>query len=140
MTRTVRSAIRAVSAVLRWRPAGRTTPSRWPNGGTSADLDERQAVAADPRHPRRRCRADEPFSDAVRDALLSALFHAGSDFVLIALPDVFGWRDRINTPAIVNDANWTWRLPWEVERLMTEPLAVGRAEFLGMLSGRRLRR
>jgi 4-alpha-glucanotransferase len=76
----------------------------------------------------------------VRDALLSALFHASSDFVLIALPDVFGWRDRINTPAVVSDANWTWRLPWEVERLMTEPLAVERAEFLSMLSERRLRR
>ena len=106
----------------------------------SADLDERQAVAAIPDIRDAGVQADEPFSDRVRDALLSALFHASSDFVLIALPDVFGWRDRINTPAVVSDANWTWRLPWEVERLMTEPLAVERAEFLSMLSERRLRR
>ena len=105
-----------------------------------ADLDDRQAVAAIPDIRDAGVQADEPFSERVRDALLSALFHASSDFVLIALPDVFGWRDRINTPAVVSDANWTWRLPWEVERLMTEPLAVGRSEFLSLLSGRRLRR
>jgi len=105
-----------------------------------ADLDERQAVAAIPDIRDAGVQADEPFSERVRDALLSALFHASSDFVLIALPDVFGWRDRINTPAVVSDANWTWRLPWEVERLMTEPLAVGRSGFLGLLAARRLRR
>ena len=63
-----------------------------------ADLDERQAVAAIPDIRDAGVQADEPFSERVRDALLSALFHASSDFVLIALPDVFGWRDRINTP------------------------------------------
>ena len=31
--------------------------------------------------------------------------------------DVFGWRDRINTPAVVDEANWTWRLPWPVDKL-----------------------
>ena len=83
-----------------------------------------------------------PFSGRTRDALLSALFHAGSDFALIALPDVFGWRDRINTPSVVSDDNWTWRLPWPVEQLMSDPAASERATFLRALgeeSGRRPR-
>jgi 4-alpha-glucanotransferase len=50
------------------------------------------------------------------------------------LQDVFGWRDRINTPALVSDDNWSWRLPWPVEDLLTEPPAVERAEFLNRLS------
>ena len=37
--------------------------------------------------------------------------------MLVALPDIFGWRDRINVPSSVNDENWTWRLPWPVETL-----------------------
>ena len=97
-----------------------------------ADPDERRAVAALP--DVRGIDVAAPFSDRTRDALLAALFHAGSDFTLIALPDVFGWRERINTPSIVGDENWTWRLPWGVERLMQEPAAVERAAFLRELS------
>ena len=41
-----------------------------------------------------------------------------------AVQDVFGWRDRINQPATVSDANWTWRLPWPSDRLSTEPEAM----------------
>ena len=76
----------------------------------------------------------ESFSDRVRDALLAALFHAGSDFALVALPDIFGWRDRINTPSSVNDENWTWRLPWPVEALSTGVEGTTRASFLRHLA------
>ena len=88
-----------------------------------ADLDERRAVAgAAGRRATRACRADAPFSDATRDALLAALFRAGSDFAAhLPMQDVFGWRDRINTPSLVSDENWTWRLPWPVERSDAEP-------------------
>jgi hypothetical protein len=43
---------------------------------------------------------------------------------------VFGWRDRINTPATVGDHNWTWRLPWSVNEWMTGAEPVERAAFL----------
>jgi 4-alpha-glucanotransferase len=43
---------------------------------------------------------------------------------------VFGWPDRINTPATVTDDNWTWRLPWPVDRLNEEPEAMSRAKVL----------
>ena len=76
----------------------------------------------------------DPFSDRIRDALLSTLFHAGSDFTLVALPDIFGWRDRINVPSSVDDENWTWRLPWPVEMLTTSPEGTTRAAFLRTLA------
>lgn len=79
------------------------------------------------------CAADEPFSDRVRDALLRALFDARSSLRLVPVQDIFGWKDRINTPAVVDDVNWTWRLPWPVEDLLSEPAATERAEFLRTL-------
>jgi 4-alpha-glucanotransferase len=53
----------------------------------------------------------------VRDVLLEALFAAGSDLLLIPVQDVFGWRDRINEPSTVSEANWAFRLPWPCDRL-----------------------
>ena len=44
--------------------------------------------------------ADEP---AVRDVLLEVLYASGSGLLLLPVQDVFGWRDRINEPATVND-------------------------------------
>ena len=51
-------------------------------------------------------------SPAVREALLEVLFASGADLLILPVQDVFGWRDRIDQPATVNDLNWTWRLPW----------------------------
>jgi 4-alpha-glucanotransferase len=109
------------------------TLAEWWDGAGEA---ERRAVTALPDLRDARIQPDTPFSDMVRDALLSALFHAASDFALIAMPDVFGWRHRINTPNLVNDDNWTWRLPWPVEALMSDPSALERARFLRELAGR----
>src|SRR5262249_35396665 len=58
-----------------------------------------------------------PYMPEVRDALLEALFASGSNLVLLPVQDVFGWRDRINEPAVVSRRNWTFRLPWTVDRL-----------------------
>jgi 4-alpha-glucanotransferase len=74
--------------------------------------------------------ADAPYSDALRDALLTALFGSGSDFLLLPVQDIFGWRDRVNTPAVVNEENWSWRLPMLVEALLTDATAGERAQFL----------
>jgi 4-alpha-glucanotransferase len=57
------------------------------------------------------------YSPALRDVLLETLAASGSDLTLIPVQDVFGWRDRINVPATVNGSNWTFRLPWSVDRL-----------------------
>lgn len=101
---------------------------------TQAEEEER-AMAADLPHLRAAgIQPDEPFSDRVRDALLASLFGAGSDLLLLPVQDVFGWRDRINVPAVVDDSNWSWRLPWPADRLKDEPQAGERAAFLRRLS------
>ena len=78
--------------------------------------------------------ATAPFDAATRDALLRVLFSARSNFVIIPIQDVFGWRDRVNVPAVVNDENWTWRLPWPIDDLASQPEAQERAAFLRNLS------
>ena len=63
------------------------------------------------------------YSPAIRDVLVEALLASGSDLTLLPVQDVFGWRDRINEPATVTDENWTFRLPWPVDRLDEVPEA-----------------
>jgi 4-alpha-glucanotransferase len=86
---------------------------------TQASDVERSAVAALPSVLRVTNGRALPasFDPIVRDALLAVLFASGSNLLLCPLPDVFGWRDRINEPATVADSNWTFRLPWPSDRL-----------------------
>jgi 4-alpha-glucanotransferase len=67
---------------------------------------------------------------AQREAVLQSLLAAGSALALIPLQDIFGWTDRINTPAVVDDINWTWRLPWPVEAWLQEREPASRADQL----------
>jgi 4-alpha-glucanotransferase len=101
-----------------------------------ADADERRAAAEIPALTQAGIDSSTGYSDALRDALLEALFASGSDILLVPIQDVFGWRDRVNTPASVNDDNWTWRLPWTIGQLADEPLARDRAAFLRALAER----
>ena len=58
-----------------------------------------------------------PFVPAVRDVFLELLFASTSNILLLPVQDVFGWRDRINEPATVGEANWSYRLPWPADAL-----------------------
>jgi 4-alpha-glucanotransferase len=98
----------------------------WDNAG----VEERHLCAAIPGLRESGCDPDAPFGPRTRDALLRALFRARSHFVIVPFPDLFGWRDRVNIPAVVDDQNWTWRLPWPVEELDVRPETQERAEFL----------
>lgn len=71
----------------------------------SADDEARQAARA-------------AFTRPLNDALVRALFFSGSRLTILPLQDVFGWPDRINTPATVSDDNWAWRVPWTVDALL----------------------
>ncbi len=73
---------------------------------------------------------DRPYAPDVRDALIEALFASGSNLLLCPVQDAFGWRDRINDPAQVSGANWTFRLPWLCDRLDDVPEARERQERL----------
>ena len=66
----------------------------------------------------------------VRDGILARVYHAGSNLVLLPIQDAFGWRDRINQPATVNDTNWTYTLPWPVDQLAAQPDALECADRL----------
>jgi 4-alpha-glucanotransferase len=70
------------------------------------------------------------YTPAVRDVLLEALFASPSALLLLPVQDAFGWRDRVNEPATVNDENWTYRLPWPVDALDEIPEARERRDQL----------
>jgi 4-alpha-glucanotransferase len=87
---------------------------------------ERQMIGALPTIQRitdGRGLADRPYDPDVRDVLNEALFASGSNLLLLPVQDVFGWRDRINEPALVSDTNWTFRLPWPCDRMDEQPEA-----------------
>jgi 4-alpha-glucanotransferase len=107
------------------------TLAEWWDG---ADWEERNLCSEIPGLREAGCSPDRPFDDRIRDALLQALFSAGSDIVILPFQDLFGWRDRLNVPAVVSDENWTWRLPWPVDDLMHLPEARERALFLSTLA------
>lgn len=54
---------------------------------------------------------------AVHDALIDGLYAARSDTALVLFQDVYGGRERINTPATVGPDNWGYRMRWLVEEL-----------------------
>ena len=80
---------------------------------------------------------DEPapvWSHGLRDRLLHAAYRTGSNELFLPLQDVFGWADRINVPGTVGSHNWTWCLPWSLDRLADGPEAGERAAFLSALA------
>jgi 4-alpha-glucanotransferase len=102
----------------------------------AADADERVRAVKLEALVEAAITADETYSPRLRDALLKALFAAASDLILLPLQDIFGWTDRINTPAVVASHNWTWRLPWPVDTMRDDSDAMERAEFLERLGSR----
>jgi 4-alpha-glucanotransferase len=104
----------------------------------TAPLDERDRLIAMPSVQRhlspltlpRDLRAADTMPRELIDAVLQALLDAGSRLTIIPVQDIFGWRDRINTPAVVDETNWTWRLPWPVDKLGHISEAAMRARHL----------
>jgi 4-alpha-glucanotransferase len=92
-----------------------------------------------------RASVPEGASDAERSlALLGDLYGSSSDLALVLAQELLGERGRLNTPATVNDGNWTWRLPRPVEDLAADPAVAARMaavrariESSGRLPGRR---
>lgn len=102
-----------------------------------APSEERAAVLAIPfirdrltEDDRARAAAMPVLEHAMRETLLEVLFASGAGMLILPIQDVFGWRDRINEPATVGTDNWTWRLPWPSDRLVTDPEALAVASQL----------
>jgi 4-alpha-glucanotransferase len=96
----------------------------------NADPGERREFLKLPQLASLGVSADAGFTPGFRDAILDALFHSGSNYLILPVGDVFGWADRINTPAVIADHNWRWRLPWQVDTLHRQDEARERATFL----------
>jgi 4-alpha-glucanotransferase len=90
-----------------------------PSVGERLSADDRARAVSQP-----------TLSPEVRAVLLDALCASGSDLLILPIQDAFGWRARINRPATVSSENWTWRLPWPSDRLLSEPEALGVAAKL----------
>ncbi len=101
-----------------------------------ADGEERRRIVELPALAEAAIAPDEIYSPRLRDALLLTMFGSGSELVLVPLQDVFGWSDRINTPAVVAERNWTWKVPWPVDAMRNDREAASRAEFLERLGQR----
>ena len=99
-----------------------------------ADSDERRAALTVAATAWRDQQLPETGGDtlppAVRDALLETMFASGSDLLTLPFQDVFGWPNRINVPALIDDSNWTWRLPWPVDEFDAQPEAAARQRVL----------
>jgi 4-alpha-glucanotransferase len=59
-------------------------------------------------------------SRPLRHAILERLYRSRSRYVVLPIQDLFGWRERINTPATTTADNWAFRLPLPLERFATD--------------------
>jgi 4-alpha-glucanotransferase len=89
-----------------------------------SDTGERAAMLALPLLRARGLDPGEPWSDRVRDALLDLIRTTSSAELFMPAQDLFGWRERINTPGTTGAHNWTWRLPWPIDRAPAPPSSV----------------
>ncbi|MGE5186037.1 MAG: 4-alpha-glucanotransferase [Acidobacteriota bacterium] len=56
-------------------------------------------------------------------AMLAEIFASRAENVSIFFADLFGFTERFNSPGVIDDANWTLRLPHDFERLHADRLA-----------------
>jgi 4-alpha-glucanotransferase len=74
--------------------------------------------------------------DGAIDAIISTLYTAPSRIAIAPVQDLFGWDARINTPGTVNEANWKWRLPFNLDRLPADSEVVRRSATLRRIASR----
>jgi 4-alpha-glucanotransferase len=71
-----------------------------------------------------------PLDDAALDAIIGSLYASPARLVVLPIQDLFGWSDQINHPGLVSDANWSYRLPFELEDRAKLPKIKSRIEKL----------
>jgi 4-alpha-glucanotransferase len=77
-----------------------------------------------------------PLWTALHGALLRRLYEAGSALTVLPIQDLFGWRERINTPATVGRRNWGYRLPAKTSELDQLPGVRGQLEMIREMTNR----
>jgi 4-alpha-glucanotransferase len=76
------------------------------------------------------------FDAVVHQALLEALYGAGSQYTILSIQDAFGTKERINLPGTEGPQNWTYRLPLTTAELLRDPRGL---EALDRIAGCALR-
>ena len=61
----------------------------------------------------------------VTQAMLADLFVGPARQVMVFVADVFGTLEVYNRPGVVDDVNWTWRVPEDFRRMYREGVARG---------------
>ncbi|HKV54918.1 MAG TPA: 4-alpha-glucanotransferase [Candidatus Binataceae bacterium] len=87
----------------------------------SIDTDERRRFAEDLHIADRLDCGRTPLNEASLDAIIEALYASPARFAVTPIQDLYGWDARINYPGSVSAANWTWRLPFDLEQRAEQP-------------------
>jgi 4-alpha-glucanotransferase len=74
-------------------------------------------------------------------SILARLYASPSRLVILPMQDLFGWRERVNTPATIDSGNWCYRLPFSTAELAARSALAAESEQLRALidASRRLR-
>jgi len=97
------------------------------------DMDERQTIVRSLDLAAAGLQAPDtatPWSVELHLALLRRLYESGSVLTILPIQDLFGWTERINTPATVDESNWTYRLPVPTHGLDDDATIRSRMEAL----------
>jgi 4-alpha-glucanotransferase len=139
----------------RWKEPGQpfSDPAGWPavsvaTTGThdtesvadwfeSLAAPDREALLRIPALAPLRERATAAYDDHARDVMLSMVYGAGSDLLLLPFQDSLGTRDRVNVPGTVTGDNWTYRMPMDLTALWADARTRDRLEALAARSGRK---
>lgn len=60
------------------------------------------------------------YDDRVKWQLLDALMKSGARYSALLINDIIDSKERINLPGTVGSHNWTYRVPWDFERIPSE--------------------
>ncbi|HVM48803.1 MAG TPA: 4-alpha-glucanotransferase [Candidatus Acidoferrum sp.] len=74
------------------------------------------------------------FTDELHEAFTRTVMQAPSWLVVFQITDVFGMKERFNTPGSVSPHNWTHRLPQTVKELDEDPVLLAQAEMFARLA------
>ncbi len=74
--------------------------------------------------------------ESMLDAIIEALYASPARLVVLPIQDLFGWSARINRPGIVDNQNWTWRLPLAFDQMRAAPRVATRIARLRAIAER----
>lgn len=62
-----------------------------------------------------------PFTDGLQWRFIKVLFASKSRYAALMITELFGLEDRINRPGTHNADNWSFRLPWTLAEIRSDP-------------------